>query len=326
MGQIVLSDSSLNKYGFRVETSGLDISEFKKNPVLFFNHRRGLPLGRWDGLKIKGDQLLGVPEFDQEDEEALKIEGKYDRGFLKGASIGFKILELSDDPEDMVKGQTRPTVKKALVYEASITDIPANSNAYRLEYKGKVLELNDETTEEELNQVLGTISQTNTPKMKKIAEKLGLAENATEEQILSAIESLSAPSTELEALKAKQNSLVESLLSLGEKAGTVTEKNKAKFKALAENDISLAADFILPKGEAATEEKTEEEESTKENLSVQGLLKSLKLEVSNNKDKTDEVDPTEHYLTLSRSGELEKMRTEKPEEYSKVVNAYLEAN
>ena len=38
--RIILSDSSLNRYGFRVLTSGMLIEAFKKNPVMLYMHFR----------------------------------------------------------------------------------------------------------------------------------------------------------------------------------------------------------------------------------------------------------------------------------------------
>lgn len=36
----VLSDSSLNRYGFRILTDGLQIENFKQNPIMFWMHKR----------------------------------------------------------------------------------------------------------------------------------------------------------------------------------------------------------------------------------------------------------------------------------------------
>lgn len=36
----VLSDESVNSYGFRVLTDGIALDNFKKNPVMLWNHTR----------------------------------------------------------------------------------------------------------------------------------------------------------------------------------------------------------------------------------------------------------------------------------------------
>ena len=54
--RIILSDSSLNRYGFRVLTSGMLIEAFKKNPVMLYMHFRdeGSHLGRFKSYRSLG--------------------------------------------------------------------------------------------------------------------------------------------------------------------------------------------------------------------------------------------------------------------------------
>lgn len=139
--RIILSDSSLNRYRYRVLTSGLDIDGFKKNPVMLWAHFRDegspiwgnyLPIGYWDDIQINGDELSAIPVFDDVDELSRTIHAKYDAGTLRAASIGIAILATSAEKEYLLPGQTRETVTKAEVREASICDIPANGNAVRL--------------------------------------------------------------------------------------------------------------------------------------------------------------------------------------------------
>jgi hypothetical protein len=52
--RIILSDSSLNRYGYRVLTSGMLLEAFKKNPVMLYMHFRdeGSPI--WGETKAIG--------------------------------------------------------------------------------------------------------------------------------------------------------------------------------------------------------------------------------------------------------------------------------
>lgn len=44
----VLHDETVNTYGFRMLTSGANLEEFRKNPVILLNHKDWeLPIGRW---------------------------------------------------------------------------------------------------------------------------------------------------------------------------------------------------------------------------------------------------------------------------------------
>ena len=62
--RIILSDSSLNCYGYRVLTSGMSIEAFKKNPIMLYMHFRdeGLPycvdykaIGHWVDIQLNCD-------------------------------------------------------------------------------------------------------------------------------------------------------------------------------------------------------------------------------------------------------------------------------
>ena len=57
----VLSDGSVNSYGFRVDMEKLNLSRFKKNPVMLYNHYE--VIGRWKGIKIEDGKLLASPVF-----------------------------------------------------------------------------------------------------------------------------------------------------------------------------------------------------------------------------------------------------------------------
>ena len=132
--RIILSDSSLNRYGFRVLTSGMLIEAFKKNPVMLYMHFRdeGSPIwgdskaiGHWEDIQLNGDELSAIPIFDKVDDLSKAIAAKYEAGTYNAASVGIR-------KDLLVPGQTRETVTECELMEASIVDIPANSNAVRL--------------------------------------------------------------------------------------------------------------------------------------------------------------------------------------------------
>jgi hypothetical protein len=82
--KILCIDESVNRYGFRVLMSGADLTQFKRNPVMLFDHREwGLPIGRWDNITIEGDKLFATPVFDLKDEDAKRIEQKIDDNFIR---------------------------------------------------------------------------------------------------------------------------------------------------------------------------------------------------------------------------------------------------
>ena len=139
--RIILSDSSLNRYGYRVLTSGMLLEAFKKNPVMLYMHFRdeGSPIwgetkaiGLWEDIQLEGDGLSAIPVFDKVDQLSKDIAAKYEAGTYNAASVGIRIIATSANKDLLVPGQTRETVTESELMEASIVDIPANSNAVRL--------------------------------------------------------------------------------------------------------------------------------------------------------------------------------------------------
>ena len=145
--EVVISTGAVNCYGSRVLTSGIDLSQFERNPLLLWMHRRSfeegaMPIGRIENLRIDGDRLIGTPVFDSEDEFAQKIARKWENGFLRMASAGLIIVETSDAPEHLLQGQRRATITRSRLEEVSIVDIGGNDEALQLyDAEGKVLKL-----------------------------------------------------------------------------------------------------------------------------------------------------------------------------------------
>lgn len=146
----VLHDETVNTYGFRMLTSGANLEEFRKNPVILLNHKDWeLPIGRWENIRIEGTQILADALFDEKDDIAVKIAGKVEGGFLRMASMGaWPPEEVSDAEELKLPGQTLPTVTRWTAREASIVTIGANHNALVLfdRQTGKPLDLTDAST------------------------------------------------------------------------------------------------------------------------------------------------------------------------------------
>lgn len=205
--EVVISNSSLNSYGFRVLTEGIDTHQFERNPILLWMHNRPLrgttdevlPLGRVENLRIDGDSLIGTPVFDETDPFAQRIKAKWDAGILKMVSAGLDVLEQSDAPENLVAGQKFATVTRCRLREVSIVDIGANDDALVLQYQGKTINLAESNDEPIfLKKLFNNLS--NTDEMKQISLALGLTEEATEQAVLEQIEHLKTLAADAEKL------------------------------------------------------------------------------------------------------------------------------
>lgn len=212
MKEAIISTERVNSYGSRVITAGIDYSQYEKNPILLFMHRRGrkedMPIGIMTNLRVENGVLYGTPKFDDDTEDERNISKKWDRGTLRMLSAGLDVIEWSEDPALLSQGQTRPTVTKSKLIEVSVVDIGSNDDALQvgLYHEGKLLTLaaGEESdhlpllsrpvtaeqgdpapaTPPEDKQTPNNNSNSN---MEKILLKLGLAPNATEDQAVDAI-------------------------------------------------------------------------------------------------------------------------------------------
>jgi HK97 family phage prohead protease len=278
--KFICSDNGINSYGFRVLSSGIDLTGFKKNPVGLFNHcnndddpNYNGPICIWPDLALEGDNLVGTPVFDLKDPKAAEIARKVDEGFLNACSIGFQILAISEDPADMLAGQTYPTITKCQLMEISIVDIPSNMNAVCCyDESGKRLELNAGMFEK--------LKATHTPtnnlnNMKKITLKAGLialaaflgisgedAKNDLEVEFtpekqaelnakLLSIETLTSEKTQLSTdLAAKVAELTAKVTELTAKNATIAELN-AKVTELGAQPGTVASEANAANAEGA---------------------------------------------------------------------------
>lgn len=190
----VLHDESVNTYGFRMLTSGANLEEFRKNPVLFLNHKDWeLPIGRWENIRIEGTRILADAVFDENDEEAIKVMKKVETDFVRMASVGaWPPEEVSDAPELKLPGQTMPTVTRWTVREASVVTIGANHNALVMydRQTGKQIDLTDATS---VVRLMDINIHSNTENMNEnLKGVLKLQDSATEAEIVGAVKTLIA--------------------------------------------------------------------------------------------------------------------------------------
>lgn len=124
--RVRITNDSLNSYGTRVLTAGMNVEQYQRNPVLLYMHERGNVIGYVKDLKVEDGEVTGELMFDEASELSTRCKKQYEFGSLKMVSAGLDILETSEDPELLVPGQTSPTVTKSKLFEVSLVDIGAN--------------------------------------------------------------------------------------------------------------------------------------------------------------------------------------------------------
>lgn len=180
----ILSDESVNSYGFVLLNSGADWSLFDKNPVMLYMHAADLlPIGVWENRRLENGAWVADPVFDLEDQFAEQVAGKVERNVLRMASISVD-FDKRNVRKELRNGQTVGVITKWLAREASIVPIGANRNAVMLhdaETGKEVLSLAD------LNEPIKPIEDM---EFKNIAKALNLADTATESEVMQAIGAL----------------------------------------------------------------------------------------------------------------------------------------
>lgn len=248
--RIILSDSSLNRYGYRVLTSGMNIEAFKKNPVMLYMHFRdeGSPIwgnykaiGHWEDIQIDGDELSAIPVFDKVDDLSKEIAAKFDAGTLSAASVGIHIVATSSNKELLLPGQTRETVTECELMEASIVDIPANANAVRLY---------DRTSSAILAVGKDTLSVPELPKpklnvmnlkssWKTVCAFLKISDDKADTTELS-VENIESLDAEMKRLKDENGSLVQAKKDIDEKLTASTNEVAQLKEAIEKKDTEIS--------------------------------------------------------------------------------------
>lgn len=192
----LIHDESVNSYGFSILTAGMDLTRFKQNPVMFYEHNKEHDvIGKWENITVKGSQVFADAVFDMDDPLAVKVAKKVENGFLNATSLG---IEFSKEP------QLNGVMEKSTVIECSIVSIPSNANAVRVSS-----ELSKNKVKYNLYHRihLDNNAELNT----KLIKLLDLKSDAKDDEIFTAVEELK---TQVDLLGEERSEESENLTSL----------------------------------------------------------------------------------------------------------------
>jgi HK97 family phage prohead protease len=244
----VLNDETrLNSYGFVVMNSGGRFERFNDNPVMLYDHNTDKLIGRWDGLKVEGARLTATPVFDDDDDAAKQVKGKVERGFMRGCSMGIRIMNAAMKDID---GKQVPAVTEWELMEASLTAIPSNGLSLRLYSEKGELIASGKEVQLSIDKFIHKFNQMDTTKFSitkdaATALSLGSHELTDGHELSAAIVALSERAKKAEAdlqtyLKARAAGLVDNAI----KEGRLTADKKEAFLKMAESDYKQAEDII----------------------------------------------------------------------------------
>lgn len=236
--RVRISNESVNCYGTRVLTSGLDLSQYQRNPVLLYMHERGTVVGLVKNIKVEGQDVTGELMFDEATDLSRQLKKQWEFGSLKMVSANIQILETSDDKSLLMDGQARPTITRSKLFEVSVVDIGGNDDALVLSNEnGETISLSGKEDNDFLP-LLNNVSNNPSKKkeemeLKALALSLGLAATATETEVNAKIESLKLAGEKVASLEAQLKNLQEAQRQMQLAAITSAVDNAIKEKRLA---------------------------------------------------------------------------------------------
>lgn len=297
--RVRITNDSLNSYGTRVLTAGMNVEQYQRNPVLLYMHERGNVIGYVKDLKVEDGEVTGELMFDEASELSVRCKKQYEFGSLKMVSAGLDILETSEDPELLVQGQTRPTVTKSKLFEVSLVDVGSNDDAIVLQKDGKKITLGKDS---ECPLPLLNNNNQNQKQMeqKMVAMQLGLPATATEAEINAKLDELKTAKEENERLQQKNAAL------------TLASITAAVEKAVGEKRITPdKKDEFINLGKEVGQEKLES--------ILSAISPQMKLNSVIGHQGGAATEPTT-YKKLSDvpSGQLTTLRKEQPDEYKRL--------
>lgn len=314
----IICTEDVNRYGYRVLLSGARLDNFKKNPVMLYNHDDWgqKPVGRWDNIRIEDGKLVATAVFAEGDDHAQQVKNLVDQGAISATSIGMMPITYSSDTTVLAPGQTRETVTEWELLEVSLVPIPANPHTVKLKLSNSAND-QDGILPKEISQPKQDMN------LADIANKLGLSADATGEQILAAVQALQADNQTL-------------ILSLGEQRGVVKEDNRPIWAQLAAKDPKNTLALIQSMAPAAGPEDEDDEplkqEQPKpaETQSAKGEEVTLEkifsmVQKNGGQQKTDDDNPDNwDFETWSKRNPegLLALKKKDPEKYGKLAQAY----
>ena len=306
MGKRVrISNEIVNCYGFRVLTAGIDVEQYKRNPVLLYMHERGNVVGYVKDPKVENDEITGELMFDCASEQSERCQKQFEFGSLRMVSAGLEIIETSEDPTMLVPGQTRPTITKSRLFEVSVADVGANDDAIVLEKDGKRIMLSKDGTCG-LPLITHNNNQSNKDmEQKVIALQLGLPETATENEINAKLAQLKALQQENETLKAEKQTLAEARIAQFVDTAIAEKRLDAQHKE----------QFVKLGGQIGAEELEKTLQAMKPQVKLSAILGHQGSAPGSASEKT--------YTKLSEvpAEELVKLRADNVEEYKRLYEA-----
>jgi hypothetical protein len=234
-----ISTETPNNKGFRVRTSGIDFSDYPKNPLLLWMHQRPskengyktLPLGNGEEIELKDGTLYGRPCFDPSDQFAMQIYEKVENGTIRMASAGLFPIEWQLDQNEEL------WLERSKFVEFTLADLGSDPSALAVQ----LYDANDELitlSDDYIADLIPTLKPISNMKLIQLSADavlplIGLTADATPDQVLAKFKEIvtltNTQKTEIETLTSEKTIVDGKLVTLasevdGLKKAATTEK------------------------------------------------------------------------------------------------------
>lgn len=320
--RFVLSSDAKNEHGFRVDTAGIDFSDYDKNPLMLFMHKRPkgerkdevLPLGNFVELEVKEGKLYATPAFDTTDTFAVAIMNKVENGTIRMASAGLLPLEWE------IRDGEKWLAKSKLV-EGTICDIGSNPEALAVvlyDRSDKLITLSEEYFKQVFNQKTQADMKLIQLKASDLAKRLSLAtEEPTEAEVMTRVDEL----VQLNSTHESKIVQLQSQLSAESEKAQKAENDLAALKAeKVENEAVELVNKAIEERKITADQKDHlvklakvDLDGTKAYLETLQAVPTAKYLLDANKSKPGEEMINLSWEELDKQGLLVQLQSENPE-------------
>ena len=127
--EVIISTAALARDGHVREPTGCDLTNYRANPVVLWQHNPDQPVGRATDLVVEGDRIRARITFAPSgiSPKADEVRGLVKNGIVSGISVGFDVLD--GEPLDPKKPRSGQRFTKWELLECSFCSVPVDPGA-----------------------------------------------------------------------------------------------------------------------------------------------------------------------------------------------------
>jgi HK97 family phage prohead protease len=127
--EVIISTSAIARDGHILEPAGCDLTNYRANPIVLWQHNPDTPVGRAADLMVDGDRIRARILFAPAgvSPKADEVRGLVKTGIVSGVSVGFDVLD--SEPLDPKKPYGGQRFTKWELLECSFCSVPADPGA-----------------------------------------------------------------------------------------------------------------------------------------------------------------------------------------------------